>query len=499
MGFTENEARQLHFTDIVRKDQIPHCYEVFRRVANGETVQGMETVYVSKDGREIHVEGNISPLHKDGQFVSCRGIFRDITERKMMKEQLDRITMELSISLSEVFEALKKISSGDPGVRISEKSEIEIISQLKHMINMTAENIGEIVDQSHEFAMVLAEHFEVLHKVSAGEFSARVSGESKVELLEAFKKVTNVMIESIQKTITERELTAALLKESEKRYRDLSELLPQVVFELDEKGNVIFVNRKALDLFGYTQADFNKGVNIIEMFIPEDRERAVQNMQSRFKGEELGGIEYRALKKDGGIFTVVVFASPIFRKSELMGLRGILIDITERKRMEEELKRLSVTDNLTQAYNRTKFEEVIKREIKRTKRNSRPLSVAMFDIDHFKEVNDAYGHDVGDYVLKTLSQIAQKNIRDIDYLIRWGGEEFIVIALDTDLRGAEVMAEKIRQAIEKYSFDKVGRVTVSFGVTQFKQDDTEDSFMKRADDALYQAKEKGRNRVEVVV
>ncbi len=102
----------------------------------------METIYVSKDGREIKVEGNISPLHKDGQFVSCRGIFRDITERKMMKEQLDRITMELSISLSEVFEALKKISSGDPDVRISEESDIEIISKLKHMINITAENIA---------------------------------------------------------------------------------------------------------------------------------------------------------------------------------------------------------------------------------------------------------------------------------------------------------------------------------------------------------------------
>jgi diguanylate cyclase (GGDEF)-like protein/PAS domain S-box-containing protein len=175
------------------------------------------------------------------------------------------------------------------------------------------------------------------------------------------------------------------------------------------------------------------------------------------------------------------------------------IDISERKRMEEELKRLSVTDNLTQTYNRTKYREVIKTEIERTKRSSRPLSVAMFDIDHFKGVNDTYGHAVGDYVLKTLSQIAKKNIREIDYLIRWGGEEFIVIALDTELRGAEVMAEKIRKAIENYSFEKVGRLTVSFGVTQFKQDDTEDSFMKRADNALYQAKEKGRNRVEVAV
>ena len=121
----------------------------------------------------------------------------------------------------------------------------------------------------------------------------------------------------------------------------------------------------------------------------------------------------------------------------------------------------------------------------------------MFDIDYFKKLNDTYGHNAGDYVLKTLTQIVENTFRKIDYIIRWGGEEFLVIALDTDLGGAEVMAEKIRKAIENYNFDKVGRVTASFGVTQFKQDDTEDSFMKRADDALYQAKGKGRNRVEV--
>jgi len=121
----------------------------------------------------------------------------------------------------------------------------------------------------------------------------------------------------------------------------------------------------------------------------------------------------------------------------------------------------------------------------------------MFDIDHFKKVNDTCGHAVGDYVLKTISQIVKGTMREIDYLIRWGGEEFLAIALDTDLRGAEMLAEKIRKVIENYNFDKIGRVTVSFGVTQFRQDDTENSFMKRVDDALYQAKEKGRNRVEV--
>jgi diguanylate cyclase (GGDEF)-like protein len=123
----------------------------------------------------------------------------------------------------------------------------------------------------------------------------------------------------------------------------------------------------------------------------------------------------------------------------------------------------------------------------------------MFDIDHFKAINDTYGHSVGDYVLQTLAQIAKENLREIDYLVRWGGEEFIIIAPETDLGRAKALAERIRTAIGNYRFDQTGKITISFGVTEFKENDTEDTFIRRADDAMYKAKEKGRNRVEVNV
>ena len=132
------------------------------------------------------------------QFKAFRTIVKD------RDKELEGIGLELAIGLSEVFEALKKISSGDPSVRISKASKVELIAKLKHMVNMTAENIGEIVDQFHEFAIGLAEHFDVLHRVSSGDLNARVSGGSKVELLESLKKVTNKMIESISRDITER-------------------------------------------------------------------------------------------------------------------------------------------------------------------------------------------------------------------------------------------------------------------------------------------------------
>lgn len=170
--------------------------------------------------------------------------------------------------------------------------------------------------------------------------------------------------------------------------------------------------------------------------------------------------------------------------------------LIKRKMMEEEIERLATIDKLTQAYNRAKFDEIIEREMERSKRHSRPLSLLMFDIDHFKDVNDTYGHVVGDYVLKTIAELVRKNMRKIDYFVRWGGEEFIIIASETGLETARKTAERLRKIIGNYSFDKAGGVTVSFGITQLKKDDTADTFIKRADDSLYKAKANGRNRVE---
>lgn len=121
----------------------------------------------------------------------------------------------------------------------------------------------------------------------------------------------------------------------------------------------------------------------------------------------------------------------------------------------------------------------------------------MFDIDHFKEINDTYGHLTGDDVLKTLADIVRENLRKIDSLVRWGGEEFMIIAPETDLEGAKILAERIRKKVESYKFDKIKTITISLGLALFEKDDTENSVIKRADDALYNAKKRGRNRVEI--
>lgn len=165
-----------------------------------------------------------------------------LTEFRHMVDERDRelenTSMELAVGLSEVFEALKRIASGDPEVRIPESSKLELMTKLKHMVNLTAENLGEIVGLSHEFAIGLAEHFDVLHRVSQGNLTARVSGGSDVDLLEALTKVTNQMIESVSKEITER-------KRAEKALRKAHNELEKRVEE--RTAELVIANEKLRD------------------------------------------------------------------------------------------------------------------------------------------------------------------------------------------------------------------------------------------------------------
>ncbi len=174
--------------------------------------------------------------------------------------------------------------------------------------------------------------------------------------------------------------------------------------------------------------------------------------------------------------------------------------IQQAKADQEELERLANLDSLTGLYNRRVILDRLNERIKYVRRYGEELSLIMLDIDHFKKVNDQYGHLIGDGVLEGIAVLVQRNIRDTDVVGRYGGEEFIIILLKTGLSSALGVAERIRKAIQgaemKDSEGNVFSVTVSEGVSSYKPAEDERSLISRADDALYRAKENGRNRVE---
>lgn len=171
--------------------------------------------------------------------------------------------------------------------------------------------------------------------------------------------------------------------------------------------------------------------------------------------------------------------------------------VNKNEKLVSDLQRAANEDHLTGIYNRRKISGELYAEVGRSKRYKRGFSVILIDIDNFKETNDIYGHATGDTVLIEIAEIIRNSIRKVDVLGRWGGEEFLVISPETNINGAKSLAEKIRSEIEAYKFTGIDTKTASFGVTTYMDDDNAEAIIKRADVALYAAKDSGKNRVEI--
>ena len=174
-----------------------------------------------------------------------------------------------------------------------------------------------------------------------------------------------------------------------------------------------------------------------------------------------------------------------------------LVDDKTRKLNEviDQISKMATTDSMTGLFNRFKIEKIIDAEIIRSNRYNNIFSVIMMDIDHFKRVNDEYGHMVGDQILVEFANILSQRVRNADVFGRWGGEEFIFVCPETEKEEARVLAEDLREMIEAHPFDTIGKKTASFGIASYKSGDTMDTILGRTDRALYQAKKGGRNMV----
>ncbi len=169
----------------------------------------------------------------------------------------------------------------------------------------------------------------------------------------------------------------------------------------------------------------------------------------------------------------------------------------QTKSSTEKLYRLAIRDGMTGIFNHTFMEQYITDAINRSKRSQNPLSVLMIDVDFFKQINDNFGHNVGDQVLINLVKVLNNNKRATDYLGRWGGDELVLLLTDTNLAGAAYLAEKLRHLVEEHSFLHSKHLTISLGASEYRDGDTLVNLIERADAAMYRAKRGGRNKVEI--
>ncbi len=211
---------------------------------------------------------------------------------------------------------------------------------------------------------------------------------------------------------------------------------------------------------------------------------------------------YQLIVANEQLGNIKFFRNHRFRDNELEIIENLLAGLLYPLRntlLYHKALQSAILDPLTGTKNRATMDGAIKREIDLAQRHGTPLSIILFDLDHFKSINDNYGHLHGDKALREVAQCAQQTIRESDMLFRYGGEEFLVLLTGTDLDGAKLLGERIRSSVEalKPLQETDAEITISLGATSLGKGDDVDSFLNRVDDALYKAKQQGRNRVEI--
>lgn len=306
------------------------------------------------------------------------------------------------------------------------------------------------------------------------------------------------------------------------RLQAIANSMDDGMYMLDTHGRLAFINPAALRLLGYREDEL-LGRDLHDLIHHTDRHGqhvptdSCPINQAIYRKESLSSDNDIFWRKDGSALRVAFTASPVLIDGQVAGSVAVFRDDRERLEREEalaearkqaeglnrqlqlqveEVTRVSETDPLTGIANRAKFNIVLRREHDRSQRYGAPFSLILFDIDHFKQINDTCGHLCGDEVLRELTHLVRKNLRSSDHFARWGGEEFVILSPE-DATRSKALAEKLRQIIAQHPFDPVGTVSCSFGVTLCDGEEAIDLCLTRADQALYRAKELGRNRVEV--
>lgn len=265
-----------------------------------------------------------------------------------------------------------------------------------------------------------------------------------------------------------------------------------IISSTDLEGRIIEVSDAFCKISGYTKEKLIGKMHRILRHPDMPSSLFVKLWETILNGDTWHG-EIKNRTKNGSFYWLDTLIYAIVDDlGNKTGYTAISQNITDKKRVEE----LSITDQLTRLHNRMYLENSFNKEIRRAKRYNHSFAVIMLDIDHFKEVNDTYGHDVGDNVLVAISKVLSEHIRGTDILGRWGGEEFLIICPHTSSAEAYTLAEKLRMSIDTCPIDLIGHKSCSFGVSIFDlKDESFKEVVKHSDEALYAAKNNGRNCV----
>lgn len=500
-------------------DDREHVETAVRRAVATRSRFSFERRLVRPDGSEVIVHCIGLCEAGDGGTIALSGILQDITAAREVEADLRQARRSLVSAnrlISQIMAGAQKyIVAVDDKVRITACN--ESYRAMFHRVVGRSIDVGDCIPEA-------LEDFPEQRATIESNYRRALAGERFIHIAEypsanGIPSITENHYGPVRNAegrvigacavihdVSEQRDTERRLEASEKRFRELiTGSLQGVLIHRDFVP--LFANESYARIFGFDSLDDVREVPSLLALLPEE-ERDAYLARHRALLDGTGGSykgRFKQYRRNGEVVWVDFIASRVDWKGSPAG-QTLFLDVTERVRYAEQLeaerarfREEAITDGLTGAFNRRHFLATAERELQRVQRHADPSAIVTFDLDDFKAVNDTFGHDVGDTVLREITRAARSALRDIDMLGRLGGEEFAVILPETAMDAAVAVAERLRETFAAIRFDGGGTgfsVTASFGVAvSTKGTATVDMLLRQADDALYRAKAAGRNRV----
>jgi diguanylate cyclase (GGDEF)-like protein/PAS domain S-box-containing protein len=469
----------------------------------GKPVRLLDVVIIKKDGGKIFNEVSVSLLHDNkGNPIGFKGISRNVTERRKMEE----IIRQSEEKYRNILETMQE-----------SYFEVDLAGNLTYVNYVMHTNLGftkeELIGKHYRVftdetnVKKLYQIYNTIYKTGRPvrtadfEFTRKDGTKLLAETSASLIRDTNGKIigfRGVSRDVTERRQLEEEIRQSEEKYRTIIDAMDEWYFEIDMKGNLVFVNDAVVRNVDYSLKELI-GLNYTA-FSKNEQAAEVYDMFAQIyeTGEPIRGFPYELNRLDGSksFFEVSIFPKKN-QDDKIIGFRGVAQDITKRKLAEKKLNYMVTHDLLTNLPNRTLLTDRLKMAIAQAKRNDQKLAVMMLDLDNFKNVNDTLGHLVGDELLKEISSRLTGRLRQNDTISRLGGDEFIILlpAIETAQDAVEV-AKIVLESFEQPFVCNGHEIStsISIGIAIYPDDCQDmDSLLKNSDMAMYYVKAHGRN------
>jgi diguanylate cyclase (GGDEF)-like protein/PAS domain S-box-containing protein len=513
LGYGRDELLGRSFVELTHADDVSASLAQFRRLTTGRISNfGFDKRYLHRDGTPVWVHLDVSMVEDaDGRpdFIITQA--RDITASRRVKQQLADREARLSSVIRSMGEGVVVVDA-DGGISLANQRAQEILGFDDDMLRWASVREFAARCRQADGTPWEPDRFAISWTLASGrpqrEVPMRLDRDGEEAWIElSTEPVTDpggdglLGVVATFSDITERVRTEQALKQSEERLSLALEGAKLGMWDWNLARQIMSFNSIAERMLGYGRGEVASRVDSVRALAhPDDEHRLVDEMEAHLRGDKPAfDVDVRMRRKDGGYVWTNIRGRVSERDAlgKAVRVTGMLVDISERKQLEQKLEQMARTDELTGLCNRRRGNQVLQREIDRARRSAEPFSLILLDIDHFKHVNDRFGHEAGDRILVEVAELLRARIRRTDVAARWGGEEFALILPGTDrAAGREVAEELLARMADIRTPDGRG-ISASFGVVDYRQDDSVSGMVRRADRLMYRAKHAGRARVEL--